>query len=133
MKRSTFSTCLATYLTFEFPVSDLRHPSQRSVGGHDSQREAAALVSEDFRRLPKHTLRELLHQLEGWQAVQRRHSQTLVSGGFTGNLFARLFVFTFFIHHPHLLLFCPWRKDRCYYRAYQASRLGIPVRGVGLD
>lgn len=48
----------AMYLTFEFPfpVSDLGHPGQRSVGGHVSQREAAALVSEDFQRLSEHTL-----------------------------------------------------------------------------
>ena len=60
-------------------VSDLRHSDQRPVRRHDGQGEAAALVPEDDGRLPGHPLRQLHHQLEGRQALQRRHTQTLVS------------------------------------------------------
>lgn len=60
-------------------VSDLRHSDQRPVRRHDGQGEAAALVPEDDGRLPGHPLRQLHHQLAGRQALQRRHTQTLVS------------------------------------------------------
>lgn len=60
-------------------VSDFRYSDQWPVRGHDSQGEAAALVSENDRRLPGHSLRQLHHQLERWQALQRCYSQALVS------------------------------------------------------
>lgn len=60
-------------------MSDLRHSGQWSVRRHDGQGEAAALVPEDGGRLPGHPLRQLHHQLEGRQTLQRRHTQELVS------------------------------------------------------
>lgn len=64
-----------------YAISDLRYSDQWPVRRHDGQGEAAALVPEDDRRLPRHPLRQLHHQLEGWQTLQRRHTQTPVSVG----------------------------------------------------
>ncbi len=61
------------------PPSDLRHSGERPVGRHDGQREVVAVVSEDGGGIPGSALRQLHHQLEGWQALQRHHTQTQVS------------------------------------------------------
>lgn len=60
------------------PPPDLGHSGERPVGRHDGQREAAALVSEDGGGIPGPALRQLHHQLEGRQALQRHHTQTQV-------------------------------------------------------
>lgn len=57
---------------------DLGHSGERSVGRHDGEREAAALVPADGGGIPGPALRQLHHQLEGWQTLQRHHTQTQV-------------------------------------------------------
>ena len=52
-------------------------------GSSVCQGEAVTVVSEDDGGLPGHPLRQLHHQLEGRQALQRCHTQAPVSGQFT--------------------------------------------------
>lgn len=59
--------------------SDLGHSGERSVGWHDGQREAAALVPAHGGGIPRPALRQLHHQLERRQALQRHYPQTQVS------------------------------------------------------
>lgn len=70
---------LCWFIFYHVNVLDLRHPGEWAVRGHVSQGEAALLVSADDGGLPGNPLRQLLHQLEGRQALQRRHPQALVS------------------------------------------------------
>ena len=60
-------------------AADLRHPGERPVGRHDGEGEAAAVVPAHVGGLPRHALRQLHHQLEGREALQRHHPQTQVS------------------------------------------------------
>lgn len=60
------------------PLPDFRHPGERPVGRYDGQGETAAVVTAYGGGLPGHALRQLHHQLEGWQALQCYHTQTQV-------------------------------------------------------
>ena len=74
----SFCALMSLTVSHRVLLSDLRHSGERPVGRHDGQREAAALVPADGGGIPGPALRQLHHQLEGWQTLQRHHTQTQV-------------------------------------------------------